>query len=207
MMSSPIWVVKLGGSLFNGHNLRGWLKALVAQGGGSRIVVVPGGGPFTDQVRAAQQRWGFDDAIGHRMAMLGMGQYGLMLTGLQPGLAPAADETGILGALERGRVAMWIPTGSEPLDLPRNWSVTSDSLAAWLSNRLQARHLLLVKSLKFPAGKLDAGELARHGVIDETLPKLLVRACHSCRIVAAEDYALLTAMLTDIASIGTELIA
>jgi aspartokinase-like uncharacterized kinase len=196
MKPQSTWVIKLGGSLFNAQHLRGWLHALATHADGG-IVVVPGGGPFADQVRTAQQRWRFDHATAHRMAMLGMAQYGLMLTGLQPRLAPASSAADVLDAHEQGRVAVWIPTACEPLDLPRDWSVTSDSVAAWLAGRLQASELVLIKALRFSTAKIEAGELARRGIIDEALPGLLTRACYCCRIISGEDSALLAAMLHD----------
>jgi aspartokinase-like uncharacterized kinase len=48
-------VVKLGGSLHDAAELGGWLAALAEAPGPARVVV-PGGGPFADAVRAAQER-------------------------------------------------------------------------------------------------------------------------------------------------------
>ena len=48
-----MWVVKLGGSLAYASELPRWLSAL-AEGAGGRAIIVPGGGPFADQVRHAQ---------------------------------------------------------------------------------------------------------------------------------------------------------
>jgi 5-(aminomethyl)-3-furanmethanol phosphate kinase len=202
--SLPIWVVKLGGSLYKGRTLRGWLEALAA-GGRGKVVVVPGGGPFADQVRVAQERWRFDDVTGHRMAILGMAQYGLMLTGLQSKLIPAKNEADIQKALGLGCAPVWIPTELESLDVPRNWSVTSDSLAAWLALRLQANHLVLIKSVKLTMAQVSAGELARRGIIDETFPELLSRAGCSCQMVAAQDYASIATALDGVCDCGTRL--
>jgi aspartokinase-like uncharacterized kinase len=91
--------------------------------------------------------------------------------------------------------------------MARRWSVTSDSLAAWLAGRLGASQLLLVKSLKLTAAKTGAGELARRGVIDETLPELLARALYSCRIVAAPDHREFAAAIDGDRGIGTLVMA
>ena len=48
-------VVKLGGSFAFSVHLRAWIEAIAACAG--RVVIVPGGGPFADTVRAAQQEW------------------------------------------------------------------------------------------------------------------------------------------------------
>jgi aspartokinase-like uncharacterized kinase len=191
--SGAPWVLKLGGSLFNGPHLRQWLDSLASQGGG--IVIVPGGGPFADQVRSAQARWDFGDEAGHRMAMLGMAQFGLMLADLQPAFAPAGDLPDIQKALAHGQVALWLPTGREHLDVPRNWSVTSDSLAAWLAARLGATRLLLIKSMRLDETQARAAELARRGVVDDAFPTVLSWTRTPCLILGAADYPALAGVL------------
>lgn len=161
-------VVKLGGNLHESAELADWLKVLAQAGG--RIVVVPGGGSFADAVRAAQARWGFTDAAAHRMALLAMEQYGLMLCALEPGLIPANDPEDIARVLVRGRTPVWLPSSlcvGAP-DIPENWSVTSDSLAAWLAARLGAAALALVKHAVPVDTNHDA--LASTGWVDTAFP-------------------------------------
>ena len=74
-------VVKLGGSLFDYSKLSEWLKILSEEGAG-KVVIVPGGGPFADQVRDAQKRWKFNDQQAHKMALHAMDQFGIMLCGI-----------------------------------------------------------------------------------------------------------------------------
>jgi aspartokinase-like uncharacterized kinase len=140
-----VWVVKLGGSLAGSGLLRPWLAALA---GRTDLVLVPGGGPFADAVRAAQPRLGFDDATAHHLALLAMEQYGRALCALQPGLAPAANPEEILNRLGSGLTPVWVPAAMVLADpgLRLGWDLTSDSLAAWLCGRLGAKALLLVKS-------------------------------------------------------------
>ncbi len=138
-------VVKLGGSLYRSPHLAGWL-AQCSNAGGS-VVLVPGGGPFADQVRTAQAQLGFDDAHAHTMALLAMEQFGLALCGMAPGLEPATTPEDIAHSLARQRTPVWLPSRmcSGAPDIAESWSVTSDSLAAWLATRLQAEALALVK--------------------------------------------------------------
>ena len=75
-------IVKLGGSHALGPHLRGWLDAIAARAGS--IVIVPGGGPFADAVRAAQGPMGFDDCAAHHMALMAMAQFGRALESLHP---------------------------------------------------------------------------------------------------------------------------
>ena len=111
------------------------------------LVLVPGGGPFADAVRAAQQAIGFDDPTAHRMALLAMNQFAAALASLASRLVPAYDFLSIRTALTADRVPVWCPwpmlCGTP--DIPESWDVTSDSLALWLAARLDAARLVLVK--------------------------------------------------------------
>ena len=68
-----MWIVKLGGSLGRDPVLKEWLDTLVALGSG-RVVIVPGGGGFAEEVRDQQELWRFDDLAAHNMAVLAMAQ-------------------------------------------------------------------------------------------------------------------------------------
>lgn len=167
------WVVKIGGSLQSSPHLRDWLTLLAEEGGG-RIVIVPGGGEFADRVRATQAGLGFDDATAHRLAMQGMEEYAKVLAGMEPRLAFAATEVQIQECLAADRVPVWLPlqmAGHAP-EIPQDWSVTSDSLALWLARRLNAEALVLVKSVQLPEFK-DVAELAAAGYIDAAFASFL----------------------------------
>jgi len=199
-----LWVVKLGGSLADSADLTAWLGAIAS--GGGRLVLVPGGGPFADQVRASQRRWSFDDATAHHLALLAMEQYGLMLAGLQPRLRPAASLAEIRRVLAAGDVPVWLPTRmalGRP-DIPESWDMTSDSLAAWLAARLHAEGLLLVKSVAVPPASA-VEDLARQGVVDPLLAGFL-RHVPECRCIDAGRHAELRAALAAGAMAGTPVV-
>jgi len=163
-------VVKLGGSLAKAASLGGWL-ACIARHGGGRAVIVPGGGTFADAVRAAQGPYGFSDRAAHRMALLAMEQYAVMLADLAPALRLARTEGEIRTALAGGAVAVWQPyamVAGAP-DVAESWEITSDSLAAWLARRLGAAALLLVKSAPTPQAA-DARGWASLGLVDAQFP-------------------------------------
>jgi aspartokinase-like uncharacterized kinase len=137
-----ITIVKLGGSLIEAPELRRWLAELAAA---RRHLVVPGGGPFADAVRRAQAAIGFDDLAAHRMAILAMQQYGLLMGSLEPRLRLAETEAEMTAD---GRSAIWLPWRMIGRDesTQASWDVSSDSLALILATRLRARRLVLVKS-------------------------------------------------------------
>jgi aspartokinase-like uncharacterized kinase len=181
-----LWIVKLGGSLAAGAPLREWLDVLAAHGGG-RCVIVPGGGPFADAVRATQCEWGFDDASAHRMALLAMVQYGLMLSALEPRLQPAASKAELTAALASGAAAVWLPVPMA-LDDPAiemSWRVTSDSLALWLAQRLNAARVVLVKSVTVASTGIT--ELSAAGVVDAAFAEFAARSGCEIYCLGPED--------------------
>ena len=133
-----------------------------------RIVIVPGGGIFADAVREAQSTVAFDDAAAHHMALLAMDQYALTLKSLQPRLTTAASELEISERSWQHRAIVWMPSKMVLADdaIPRNWSVTSDSLAAWLAHKINASRLVLVKHDEAIESEAPLEQLVRSGVLD-----------------------------------------
>lgn len=162
------WVVKLGGSFWDSPRLPLWLAGLARHA----VVLVPGGGPFADAVRQAQARWEFDDRLAHALAIRAMSQYGRMLQGLCPSLAMASDTRGLRACQRRGQAVIWLPDADQLVReaIPASWSVSSDSLAAWLAERLPALQLLLVKSAEPPAGTAALPTLIQSGLLDSAFP-------------------------------------
>lgn len=191
-----MWIVKLGGSLAADASLKDWLEVLARHGGG-RVIVAPGGGPFAQCVREAQENWGFPDPEAHRMALLGMDQYALMLSGLCPELVPAESLESLYGVLKRAGVAVWLPAAMalEDADIRQNWEVTSDSLAAWVAGRLSAERLLLVKSCSLPRPDPGAAELARLGIVDAAFPAYVHRACFDVTVLHKDERDTMRALL------------
>ena len=187
-----MWVVKLGGSLALSAQLKGWLAVLAHYGRG-RLVIVPGGGLFADTVRELQPTIGFDDATAHQMGVLAMEQYGLMLAGMQSGLVPAGTVAQIKCLLHDKLIPVWMPSqmingGSS---IPQNWSVTSDSLSAWLADTCQAQQLILVKSVVLDSPALTASKLVQLGIIDSAFPSFIHQGEFDVHVLGRDNYPLL----------------
>ena len=162
-----MWIVKLGGSLAHDLRLVPWL-AMLAELGGGRVTVVPGGGIFADAVRVSQRHWRFPDLPAHNMAVLAMAQTAHLFHALEPRLSLAGDEAGIRRTLHAGQPALWLPMMllRDAPDLLTSWEVSSDSLALWLARQLNAERLVLVKACKVQPGSTLA-QLGADGVVDE----------------------------------------
>lgn len=161
MQKSRAWIIKVGGSLAGTPLLERWLAAAAAVRW--NCVLVPGGGAFSRAVLGAQRAWGASDRAAHRMAIMGMAQYGIWLAS-HHGLAEGASCRRLRRAAAQGPV-VWLPTLGDiaQMDLggiPSDWTVTADSLALWLAHRLGIPRLLLLKSCPLEALR-GAGDAAR----------------------------------------------
>ena len=170
-----MWVIKLGGSLLGAPELAHWLELLVKFGDG-KVVIVPGGGLFANSVREAQQISNASDEVAHQLALLAMDQFGILLASMNPGLVTASSE---LELAERGwqhRGIVWLPSKMVLADtsIPQNWQVTSDSLSAWLANKLGAEQLILVKSKSLITFQKEAPSKLQHLVDDELIDSQFV---------------------------------
>lgn len=188
MTRAPV-VIKLGGSLLSDprdQRLQRWCARLTGEMAG-QAVIVPGGGPYADAVRDTQTRWRFSDDVAHRMALRAMDQCGLMLCDLFPALVACDDVDALADHCAAGRTPVWLPSRRLDLstDIPRDWTVTSDSIAVWLAACIGARGALLVKSCTLPDGDLAA--LAAQGIVDPHLPQIAARANIDIRLVHADS--------------------
>jgi probable H4MPT-linked C1 transfer pathway protein len=177
-------VVKVGGGLL--AHPRDLERVMDRMCKARRAIVVPGGGPFADAVRALDPRVAPSDARQHWMAVQAMDQYAEVLLGL---LAHAGERVETLAeaqaALKAGRIPVLAPSRwlrhADPL--PRSWDVTSDSIAAWIAGQASATTLALIK----PPGA--TGQLT-DAYFEAALPPGI-----TCAIVAADDEAKLDAAL------------
>jgi 5-(aminomethyl)-3-furanmethanol phosphate kinase len=188
-------VVKLGGSFAFSPDLPGLLDAMEAAA--APLVIVAGGGPFADTVRLAQPRMRFDERAAHRMALLAMAQYAEALCSLSPRFQVAANLAAIREAIGAGRLPIWSPwplaDGLETL--PESWDLTSDSLAAWLSGRLQASRLLLLKHRDPPASPMSLRQIAKLGIVDPLFPDYARQSGASVCWLGPSQFPALTAIL------------
>ena len=194
-----MWVVKLGGSLLGADELAHWLDVFARFSDG-KIIIVPGGGIFADAVREAQSLTDLDDEVAHKMAVLAMEQYGQLLASLNPQLAMASNELELAELGFQHRAIIWMPSKMvfAVETIPANWKVTSDSLAAWLADKLNAEHLVLIKSLDFKSrrrhddeisNQISLEKLIKDGVVDLYFSDFIAGKHFNSWVIGKADYA------------------
>ena len=194
-------VIKVGGSLASDSTvLRNLCAELSKVAERFRLVVVPGGGEFADVVRTVDSRFGLKPAVSHRMAVLGMDQFGLLLSQLIPGCRLACSLSVIRGLSSSGRVVVLLPSHLvfRARSLEASWDVTSDSIAAYVAGRLGVNKLVLatdVNGIFSSDPKKDANAelervvsvstLLQRGLrtsVDKYLPNLLLKFGLDCYV-------------------------
>jgi 5-(aminomethyl)-3-furanmethanol phosphate kinase len=152
-------VVKVGGGLLaHVEDFDAVLSTIDSAARSRRILVVPGGGPFADAVRAVDRQLSLSDGAAHWMAVLAMDQYACVIADRLTASSLVADRDAVREALHAGRLPVLAPFDwMRRVDpLPHSWDVTSDSIAAWVAAELGARRLVLVKP---PGARAGAANL------------------------------------------------
>jgi 5-(aminomethyl)-3-furanmethanol phosphate kinase len=195
-------VTKVGGSLAtHSDKLRELLKELYEQSKKYPILIVPGGGEFADTVRKLDKQFSLSNQASHRMAILAMDQYGLLLADLIPDacIVRSIDET--KKALSAGNLPIFLPSELmfrvDPLE--NSWDVTSDAITLYIAHRFSAVRVLFLTDVdgifsENPQGpetqkvlkKISAAELVKwdsRTSVDKALPKLLLMWPIPCYVV------------------------
>jgi aspartokinase-like uncharacterized kinase len=194
-------VLKVGGSLAEKpEKLRQLCQSISEFAAVHKLVVVGGGGEFADTVRDFDKRFFLTDETAHRMAILAMDQYGLLLADLIPKAVTVDSYERAREVLNERKVPVFLPSKimfqANPLE--NSWAVTSDSVALYLAGQIHAEKVVLVTDVDgvFTADpkiqpdaalleNLTADELAQMGrtSIDSYLPRLLSQTPIDCIVL------------------------
>ena len=209
-------VVKVGGGLARDAGdgaLRALCSVIAEVGARHPLLVVPGGAEFADTVREHDDRLGLRPQTAHRMAILAMDQFGWALADLIPGAVRCVE----LGSPRDGVVSVLLPAAllAERDPLPASWSVTSDSIAAWVAGAAGAERLVLLKPVAGlyrtwpptgePIARLTVDELAalQPAGVDAHLPAALRAAGVETWVIGGREPARLAELLDEGRTAGT----
>lgn len=195
-------VIKVGGSLAeNPERLRAICRKLSELAKKYVLIVVPGGGRFADAVRELDQRFNLSSVVSHRMSILGMDQFGLLLCQIIPNSCATYLLNDAKQLSEVRVVPVFLPSRlmfkEDPLE--NSWDVTSDSIAAYAAKKVRAKKVILSTDVDgvftsdpktLPNArlieKLSAEELLglrQRTSVDRYLPKMLLEAGIDCYVV------------------------
>jgi aspartokinase-like uncharacterized kinase len=194
-------VVKVGGSLAKDTAILERLcQELSRLAETYKVVVVPGGSEFADTTRKLDKEFNLSNTVGHKIAILAMDQYGLLLSDIAPNSIISYSLEEIKQSTKR-ILPILLPSAhmfrEDPLE--HSWDVTSDSISAYIASLLHAEKLVLVtdvdgifsddpkknRNAKF-IEELTARSLWTWNTrtsVDKTLPKLLLQSRLDCYVV------------------------
>jgi aspartokinase-like uncharacterized kinase len=195
-------VVKIGGSLASyPKKLKILCSKLSESSKKHKIVVVPGGGEFADVVRVLDKRFKLSVEASHRMAILGMDQYGFLLSDLITGSRVVNQVEAAQMILDLGEFPVFLPSNFllNKDSLKNSWDVTSDSIAVYIASQLHIGKVVLVTDVdgvytcdpkKCSEAKLinklcpeQLETLDKRTSVDRFLPKLLLQLRIECFVV------------------------
>lgn len=195
-------LLKIGGSLScEPIKLRALMKRLDEFSKTYPLVIVPGGGEFADTVRKFDKVFSLDRHTSHKMAILAMDQYGLLLSDLSANSAVVRTLDDAKVKANSGKLPIFLPSqvmfAEDPLE--NSWDVTSDSITLYIAHKLQAEKVLFVTDVDgiYSADPKSTGsatllkEVSSEALstrktrtsVDSTLPKLLKKWPIPCYVV------------------------
>lgn len=140
-------VIKVGGSLAEEpEQLIELCASLSRLAKNYDFVIVPGGGRFADVVRDSDERFNLSSSVSHRMAILGMDQFGMLLAQITPNSVATYLLSESKQLSENGVAPVFLPSQLmfKQNPLKNSWDVTSDSIAAYVAKKMNAPTLVLV---------------------------------------------------------------
>jgi aspartokinase-like uncharacterized kinase len=173
-----IRVIKVGGSLLDWPLLPRALSEWIASQPPAVNVLVAGGGPIVDEIRRADRDFQLGDEAAHWLAIDALAVTTRLVAAILRDVSLVRNYDELLALVKRPpQTVVFEPGGFlrevEPTlpgcALPRDWSVTSDAIAARLAEAIKADELVLLKSAPPPAAALPS--LAAAGYIDPHLGK------------------------------------
>ena len=163
--------------------------------------MVPGGGEFADVVRVVDKRFSLSDSVSHQMAILGMDQYGFLLSDLITNSQVINQLEHVQQVFDLRKLPVFLPSNfmlkNNPLE--NSWTVTSDSIAVYIANQLHINKVILVTDVdgiftrdpkkhsdaqlinEISAKQLEA--MSERTSVDKFLPKLLLKMQIECFVV------------------------
>lgn len=194
-------VVKVGGSLASYPDKLKALCLKLNDFSQKKILIVPGGGEFADKVREADNRFNLSHQTSHRMAILGMDQYGLLLSNLMQNSCVVYQLEDVAKVWRSDRLPIFLPSQFLLKDdfLENSWDVTSDTITVYISSQLHINRAVLVTDVdgifaedpkKVSSARLiknlSSQELLamnRRTSVDKFLPKLILQLHIECFVV------------------------
>jgi aspartokinase-like uncharacterized kinase len=190
-----VTVVKIGGSLFPEHTNELCEQLTKSK---EKIVLVNGGGPLANNIREFNKTCSFSDDVNHWNAIKCMDIIGNFIADENKNIVPitSLDEIENIYKMNKIPLILTYELMRKEDPLKHSWDVTSDSIACWIANKINAKLLILTNVDGIYRGNISsnnkkliksisAKELLffKETCVDKCLPKLLIKYHLDCFII------------------------
>lgn len=161
-----MWIIKIGGSWLKNPRLTN-LLARIKKVRNKDIVIVPGGGGFADSIRDVYNNTEMTERLGNKLALKSTELFAEYLKELDKDLSLTDNPKNFT----KEKINVWLPSKqlSQNNSFKNNWDSTSDSVAAWLGNKIMAEGIIFVKSVKAFKSKNKLYNLQNKNVLDKNI--------------------------------------
>lgn len=140
-------IIKIGGSLAKTPKiLKKLCKKIEEISKDHEICVIPGGSKFADVIRQMDIDYELTNKSAHKMAILGMDQFGFVLSDLISNSVAFSELKEYKKILELKKTPIFLPAHymliNDPLE--NSWSITSDSIAIYISKKLEVNNIIII---------------------------------------------------------------
>lgn len=163
-----MWIIKLGGSWQANPRLNDLLNNL-SKFKNVSITLIVGGGMFAETIRKSQKILNFSDELGHYLALLATENFARVISELNNSFALSVNLNKLTS---NKKIKIWLPSKQlkDDKSFLKDWESTSDSVAVWLSKKINAEGVIFIKSVAFKKNlKLKAKILQKKGILDKNM--------------------------------------
>tara|TARA_B100000900_G_C20523626_1_gene693266 strand:- start:94 stop:765 length:672 start_codon:yes stop_codon:yes gene_type:complete len=183
-----MWIIKIGGSWITSHQLNDLLQLLKKKAKSENIVLVVGGGCFADSVRLVYKKKKMSERTSSFVALKSTELFAHLLKEIDKDIDLTEDFKSLNN---KGNLKVWLPSNilKTESSFISSWESTSDSVAAWLHNKMDSKGLLFIKSLKLKRKSYNLKYLQKEKIIDRNVGKYILRK-NNIKIIGPEiiDY-------------------
>lgn len=194
-----VTLIKIGGSLANTPKILIKLCEEIERIGKTHeLVIIPGGSKFADVARIMDKDFNLSDIIAHKIAILGMDQFGYVLNNLIKNsyVIHQLDKIEKINKLKN--IPVFLPSRFffEKNPLENTWKITSDSISIYIAKQLKIHRVIITTNVdgiynkdpnKFQSASLitkisapDLNKFKLKTCVDEFLAKSIMNSKIKC---------------------------
>ena len=170
-----MWIFKIGGSWISNPKLIKLLHLLKELKSDENFILVLGGGIFADSVRKVYSDVSMTENSGNFLALKSTEIFSHMVNQMCGYTCLVSN----LNELKRKteKIKIWMPskTLKNEVTFIKNWESTSDSVAAWLCNKIRSKGLIFIKSLTLKQKTYKLNYLSSKNILDKNIDKYLMK--------------------------------